>query len=82
MTALEQLSVIKFCVVNKKSRQETFEMLKMAFGNSATKETASSKAIILLLVNRDQVAPHPSQQRKLKQSKSCCTLDCRMTIGL
>ena len=47
-----------------------------------------SKAIILLLVNRGQATPHPSQQRKLKQSKSCWTLivgclfdsDRRMTI--
>ena len=26
------------------------------------------KAILLLLVNRGQAAPHPSQQRKLKQT--------------
>ena len=31
MTAFEQQSAIKFCVANKKSRQETLEMLKTAF---------------------------------------------------
>ena len=40
MTALEQRSAIKFCVANKNSRQETFEMLKTAFGNNALKKTA------------------------------------------
>ena len=43
MTALEQRSSIKFCVANKKSRQETFEMLKTAFGNKAKKKTALYK---------------------------------------
>ena len=40
MAALEQQSKIKFCVANKKSRQETFKMLKTAFGNNAMKKTA------------------------------------------
>ena len=35
MTALERRSAIKFCVANKKSRQDTFEMLKTALGNNA-----------------------------------------------
>ena len=43
MAALEQWSVIKFCVANKKSRQETFEMLKTAFVNNAMKKTALYK---------------------------------------
>ena len=43
MAALEQLSAIKFCVANKKSRQETFEMLLTAFGNNAMKKTALNK---------------------------------------
>ena len=40
MAALEQRSAIKFCVANKKSRQETFELIKTAFGNNAMKKTA------------------------------------------
>ena len=40
MAALEQRSAIKLFVANKKSRQETFEMLKTAFGNNAMKKTA------------------------------------------
>ena len=61
MAALEQRSAIKFCVANKKLRQETFEMIKTAFGNNAMKKTALysindtvslSEAIILLLMNR------------------------------
>ena len=43
MAALKQRSAIKFCVANKKSRQETFEMLKTAFGNNAMKKTALYK---------------------------------------
>ena len=43
IAALGQPSAIKFCVANKKSRQETFEMLKTAFGNSAMKKTALYK---------------------------------------
>ena len=43
MTALEQRSTIKFCEANKKSRQETFEMLKTAFGNNAMKKNALYK---------------------------------------
>ena len=43
MAALEQRSAIKFCVANKKSRRETFEMLKTAFGNNAMKKTALYK---------------------------------------
>ena len=63
MAALEQRSAIKFCVANKKSRQETFKMLKLAFGNNAMKKTALykwsvslSEAIILLLMNQGQTA--------------------------
>ena len=41
--ALEQRSAIKLCVANKKSRQETLEMLKTTFGNKATKKTALYK---------------------------------------
>ena len=61
VAALEQRSAIKFCVANKKSRQETFEMIKTVFGNNAMKKTALysindtvslSEAIILLLMNR------------------------------
>ena len=43
MASLEQRSALKFCVANKKSRQETFEMLKTAFGNSAMKKTTLYK---------------------------------------
>ena len=43
MAALEQRSAIKFCVANKKSRQEMFEMLKTAFVNNAMKKTALYK---------------------------------------
>ena len=44
MTALEQRSAITFCVANKKSRQETFEMLKKTvFGNNTMKKTALYK---------------------------------------
>ena len=43
MAALEQRFVIKFCETNKKSRQETFEMLKTTFGNNAMKKTALFK---------------------------------------
>ena len=81
MAALEQRSAIKFCVANKKSRQEAFEMLKTAFANNAMKKTALYKwysklklVIFMLLMNLGQAAPHPFQQRKLKQSKSCWTL--------
>ena len=61
MAALEKRSAIKFCVASKKSRQETFEMIKTAFRNNAMKKTALycindlvslSEAIILLLMNR------------------------------
>ena len=37
IAALEQRSVIKFCVANKKLRPETFEVLKTAFGKNAMK---------------------------------------------
>ena len=40
MAAIGQWSAIKFCVANKKSRQETFEILKTAFWNNAMKKTA------------------------------------------
>ena len=43
MAALEQRFAIKFCETNKKSRQETFEMLKTTFGNNAMKKTALFK---------------------------------------
>ena len=81
MAALEQRSAIKFCVAIKKSRRETFKCLKAAFGNNTMKKTlcinstvSLSKAILQLLMNQGQAAPHPSQQRKSKQSKSCWTL--------
>ena len=43
MDVLEQRSSIKFCVANKKSVQETFEMLKTAFGNNDMNKTALYK---------------------------------------
>ena len=43
MAALERRAAIKFCVPNKKSRQETFETLKTAVGNNAMKKTAFFK---------------------------------------
>ena len=43
MTSLEQRSAIKFCVANKKSSQETFEMLNTAFGNNTLNKTALYK---------------------------------------
>ena len=42
LAALEQRSAIKFCVANKKSRQETLEMIT-PFGNNAMKKTALYK---------------------------------------
>ena len=43
MAALEQWPAIEFCVANKKSRLETFEMIKTAFGNNAMKKIALYK---------------------------------------
>ena len=43
MAALEQRSAIKFCVTNRKSRQETFEMLETSFVNNAMSKTALYK---------------------------------------
>ena len=96
MSALEQRSAIKFCVANKKSRQETFEMIKTAFENNAMKKTALYKSWYSKFEQGDNSVtgeprpgrPHPSQQRKLKQPKSCWTLivgwlldsDLRMSI--
>ena len=75
MAALEQRSAIKFCVANKKSRQETFEMLKTAYGNNELKKTALYKSWYSKFEQGDNSAtgeprpgrPHPSQQRKLIQ---------------
>ena len=39
MAGLKQRSAIKFCVENKKSRQEKFEVLKTTFGNNAIKKS-------------------------------------------
>ena len=38
MTALEQRSAVKFCVANKKTRQETFENVKNGFGEQCYEE--------------------------------------------
>ena len=53
----------------------------MAFRNNSVKKTALYKWYSKfeqgnnsVLMNRAQAAPHPSQQRKLKQSKSRWTL--------
>ena len=43
MAALQQRSAITFCVANKKSRQETFEIVKLAFRNNTMKKTALYK---------------------------------------
>ena len=59
MAALEQRSAIKFCVANKKSRQETFEMLKPAFGNNAMKKTALYKWYNKLERGDDSVTDEP-----------------------
>ncbi|GBL99229.1 hypothetical protein AVEN_140690-1 [Araneus ventricosus] len=40
MSSLEQRVNIKFCVLLEKSPSEILEMLKEAYGNDATKETA------------------------------------------
>ena len=71
MAALQQRFAIKFCVANKKSRQETFEMLKTAFGNNAMKKTALYKWYSKFGRGNNSVTDS-SQQRKLKQS-NCWT---------
>ena len=43
MAALEQWSAITFCGANKKSRQETFEMLNRPFGNNTMRKNAMYK---------------------------------------
>ena len=79
MAALEQWSAIKFCVhvANKKSRQETFEMLKTALEPMVWRKllcingtVSLSDAVILLLMNRGKTAPHPSQQRNLNSQRA------------
>ena len=39
MATLEQRSVIKFCVVNKKNQERKCSKCKTAFGNNVLKET-------------------------------------------
>ena len=66
MTAIEQRSAMKFCVANKNSRQETFEMLETAFGNNALKKTALYKWYSKFEQgDLTEATLHPPQQRKL-----------------
>ena len=89
MTALEQQSAINFCVANKKSRQETFEMLKTAFVNNAMKKTALYKWYSKFEQGDNSVTGeprpgHPSciSTKKFETVKELFDSDCRMTIGL
>ena len=61
IAALEQRSAITFCGANKKSRQETFEMLKTPFGNNATKKTASYKWYSKFEQGNDSVTDEPGR---------------------
>ena len=81
MAALEQLSAIKFCVENKNSRQETFEMLKTAFGDNAMNKTALYKWYSKFEQGDNSVTdelrpgrPSSISTKKNRQSKSCWTL--------
>ena len=58
IAALEQRSAIKFCGANKKSRQETFEML-----NNATKKTALYKWYSKFEQGNDSVTDEPKPGR-------------------
>ena len=88
MAALEQQSKIKFCVANKKSRQETLEMLKTAFRNNSLKKTALYKWYSKFKQGDNSVTDEPSPGRpssistkKIKTVKELLDSDRRMTIG-
>ena len=87
MAAIEQRPAIKFCVANKKSRQETFEMLKTASGNNAMKKTASYKWYSKFEQGDNYVTDEPRPGRPLFISttknetvKELLDSDQRMTI--
>ena len=84
MAALEHRSAIKFCVANKKSRQETFDMLKMAFGNNTTKKTALYKWYSKFERGDNSVTDEPMPDRpssiSTKKIETVKDSDRRMTI--
>ena len=85
MAALEQRSAIKFCVANKKSRQETFEMLKTAYGNNAMKKTALYKWYSKRGDNSVTDEPRPNRPssistKKIETVKGLLDSDRQMTI--
>ena len=89
MTALEQRSAIKFCVANKKTRHETFQMLKTAFGNNAMKKTALYKWYSKFEQGDNSVTGEPRPGRpssistkNIETVKELLDSDHRMTIGL
>ena len=87
MAALEQRFVIKLCVANKKSRQETFEMLKTAFGNNSMKKTALYKWYSKFERGDNSVTDEPRPDRpssisakKIETVKELLDSENRMTI--
>ena len=87
MTALEQRSAIKFCVANKNSRQETFEMLIAAFGNNAMKKTTFYKWYSKFEQGDNYVTgesrpgrPSPTTTKKIETVKELLDPDRRITI--
>ena len=89
MTALEQRSAIKFCVANKESRQENFEMLKTAFRNNAMKKITLYKWYNKFeqgdnygTGERRPGRPSTASTQKIETVKELLDSDCRMTIGL
>ena len=89
MTAIEQRSANKFCVANKKSRPETFEMLKIAFGNNGIKKTALYKWFSKFEQCDNYVTGEPRPGRpssistkKIETVKEPLDSDRQMAIGL
>ena len=74
MAALEQRSVIKFCVANQKSRQETFKMLEKAFGNNAMMKTALYKWYTKFEHGDNSVTDEPRPGRPSSISKKIETV--------
>ena len=87
MAALEQRSAIIFCVANKKSRQETFEMLKTAFGNNTMNKTALYKRYSKCEQGDISVTDEPRpgcpsiiSSKKNRNGQSAVDSDQRMTV--
>ena len=82
MAAFEQRSAIKFCVTNKKSRQDTFDMLKTAFGNNAIKKTALYKWYSKFEQGDNSVTdePRPISTKKTERVKEL--LDSDLGLGI